>query len=131
MDRDGNVYTEERLRRDARRASSPRTRFPFVRLVEASGVVAQESERLVAVVRAEMEQGARGSGASAGPIPGAGGEQDHGRLEGNRGVPCGSSVWRRWYAGGSGLRGIRGGPWSGCRGSESRIAVTRFKPQGQ
>ena len=34
----------------------PRTRFPFVRLMEASGIVAQESDRLVAVVRAVMER---------------------------------------------------------------------------
>ena len=55
LDREGNVYIEERLR-DMHAALSPAARFPFVRLVDASGVVARESERFVASVRVRLEQ---------------------------------------------------------------------------
>ncbi len=42
VDRDGNVYTEVRLR-EMHASLAPTVRFPFVRLVEASGVVAGEA----------------------------------------------------------------------------------------
>lgn len=35
---------------------APRTLFPFVRLVEASGVIARESDRLISTVRAGLER---------------------------------------------------------------------------
>ena len=54
VDKNGSVYTEERLREMHARLA-PRIRFPFVRLVEGSGIVARESERLVATVRARLE----------------------------------------------------------------------------
>jgi RepB DNA-primase from phage plasmid len=53
LDRDGNAYGEERLR-EIHANLLPRVRFPFVRLVEASGVIASESERLVETVRARL-----------------------------------------------------------------------------
>ena len=53
--RAGNVYTDDRLR-EMHANLLPRTRFPFVRLTEASGVIARESERLVATVRAVLER---------------------------------------------------------------------------
>lgn len=55
VDRNGNVYTDARLR-EIHTNLSPTVRFPFVRLVEASGAIARESERLVATVRAKLEQ---------------------------------------------------------------------------
>jgi hypothetical protein len=55
VDRDGNVYTEERLR-EIHSGLAPRTLFPFVRLVEAFGVIARESERLISTVRAGLER---------------------------------------------------------------------------
>ena len=54
VDRAGGVYTEERLR-EIHRGLTPRTLFPFVRLIEASGVIAQ-SERLVAAVRSGLDR---------------------------------------------------------------------------
>ena len=45
VDQNGNAYTEERLRA-IHAGLSPTARFPFVRLVETSGVIARESERL-------------------------------------------------------------------------------------
>jgi len=53
--RAGKVYTEDALR-EMHANLLPRTRFPFVRLTEASGVIARESERLVATVRAVLER---------------------------------------------------------------------------
>ena len=53
--RGGSIYTEEQLHAMHARLA-PRARFPFVRLVEASGVVARGSEPLVAEVRAAMEK---------------------------------------------------------------------------
>lgn len=53
--RTGNVYTEDRLR-EMHANLLPRTRFLFVRLTEASGVIARGSERLVATVRAVLER---------------------------------------------------------------------------
>jgi hypothetical protein len=55
VDRKRNVYTDARLK-DLHANLSPTVRFPFVRLVEASGAIARESERLVAAVRAKIEQ---------------------------------------------------------------------------
>jgi hypothetical protein len=55
VDRDGSVYTEERLR-EIHGGLAPRTLFPFVRVVDASGVIARESERLIATVRDALEQ---------------------------------------------------------------------------
>jgi len=52
---DGNTYAEERLR-EMHAELSPRARFPFVRLVEASGVVALQSASFLATVRASVEQ---------------------------------------------------------------------------
>jgi hypothetical protein len=34
----------------------PTTRYPFVHLIEASGIVARESERVVAIARDRLEQ---------------------------------------------------------------------------
>jgi len=79
--RAGNVYTEGRLR-EMHANLLPRTRFPFVRLTEASGVIARGSEQLVATVRAVSEREradqarACGSSASAGPLHGAGGRTE-------------------------------------------------------
>jgi hypothetical protein len=55
MDRNSNVYTDEQLR-GMHANLWPRKKFPFVRLVEASGVVARESAQLVAMVRAKLQQ---------------------------------------------------------------------------
>ena len=55
VDRDHNVYTDERLR-EIHGGLAPRTWFPFVRLVEASGIIARESERLVAIARDALER---------------------------------------------------------------------------
>ena len=55
VDRYGYVRTEERLQK-MHASLMPRARFPFVRLVEASGLVAGEGERLVTAVRAALEQ---------------------------------------------------------------------------
>ena len=55
VNRAGNGYTDERLR-DLHANLTPRNRFPFVRLIEASGVIAQESERLVATMRTMLER---------------------------------------------------------------------------
>ena len=55
IDRSGAVYSDERLRQ-MHANLTPRVRFPFVRLMEASGVMAQESEGLVAVVRNRLER---------------------------------------------------------------------------
>ena len=55
MDQNGNAYTEERLQA-IHAGLSPTARFPFVRLLETSGVIARESERLVALVRAKLAQ---------------------------------------------------------------------------
>ena len=54
VDRNGNAYADVRLR-EIHANLSPTVRFPFVRLVEASGAIARESERLVAIVRATLE----------------------------------------------------------------------------
>jgi hypothetical protein len=53
--RAGSVYTEQRLR-EIHGGLTPRTLFPFVRLVEASGLIARESDRLLATVRAGLER---------------------------------------------------------------------------
>jgi len=55
VDKVGDVCTEEGLR-EMHTAMVPITRYPFVRLVEASGVVARESEYVVANARARLEQ---------------------------------------------------------------------------
>jgi hypothetical protein len=55
VDRDGSVYTEERLHA-IHGGLAPRTWFPFVRLIEASSVIAQESERLIATVRDALKR---------------------------------------------------------------------------
>jgi len=55
VDHDGGVYTEERLR-EIHGGLAPRTLFPFVRLIEASGVIARESGRLIGTVRAGLER---------------------------------------------------------------------------
>ena len=55
VDQNGNAYTEERLQA-IHTALSPTARFPFVRLVETSGEIARESERLVALVRTKLAQ---------------------------------------------------------------------------
>jgi RepB DNA-primase from phage plasmid len=55
VDKDGGVYTEEGLREMHARLL-PTTRYPFVRLLEATGVVARESERVVASAKARLEQ---------------------------------------------------------------------------
>jgi hypothetical protein len=55
VDRDGGVHTEGELREMHARLV-PTTRYPFVRLLEASGVVARESERVVASAKARLHQ---------------------------------------------------------------------------
>ena len=55
LDRDGHVYTEERLR-ELHANLSPKVRFPYVRLVEASGVIAPESARLLATLTDRLKQ---------------------------------------------------------------------------
>ena len=59
MDGNGNVYPDAQLR-EIHGNLSPIIRFPFVRLVEASGAIARESAResegLVASVRARLER---------------------------------------------------------------------------
>jgi hypothetical protein len=55
VDKDGGVHIEEGLR-DLHAALVPITRYPFVRLVEASGVIARESERVVAVANARLDR---------------------------------------------------------------------------
>ena len=55
VDRDGSVYAEGRLR-EIHGGLATRSWFPFVRVVEASGVIAQGSERLVATVRDALER---------------------------------------------------------------------------
>jgi hypothetical protein len=55
VDKDGGVHTEEELR-EMHAALIPITRYPFVRLVEASGVIARESERVVAVANARLDR---------------------------------------------------------------------------
>ena len=55
VDRDGAVCTEGGLREIHARLV-PRSRYPFVRLVEASGAVARESERFVASAREKLER---------------------------------------------------------------------------
>jgi len=50
MDRSGHVYTDEQLCRIHANVL-PKTKFPFVRLVEASGAVAQGSAQVVDAVR--------------------------------------------------------------------------------
>jgi hypothetical protein len=54
MDKDGDVHTEGELR-DMHAALVPTTRYPFVRLVEAFGVVARESERVMADAKDRLE----------------------------------------------------------------------------
>jgi len=55
VDRNGAVFTEARLR-EIHGGLSPIVRFPFVRLVEASGATARASADLVATVRARLER---------------------------------------------------------------------------
>jgi hypothetical protein len=55
VDRAGSVYAEGRLR-EIHGGLATRAWFPFVRLVEASGVIAQESDRFVATVRKALER---------------------------------------------------------------------------
>jgi hypothetical protein len=55
VDKEGGVHTDEGLR-EMHVALVPSARYPFVRLVEASGVVARESERIVADAKARLEQ---------------------------------------------------------------------------
>ena len=128
LDHDGKAYTNERLR-EMHANLSPSTRFPFVRLIEASGLVAQGSERLVATVRAalERERAERVRAQARFRAPSA----ERGAIEGYRGVPCRCQVWRRWHARGFGLCRVRGGARSGCGRCQDRIAFARFKSQGQ
>ena len=55
VDRGGKVYRDDRLR-EMHANLLPRTRFPFVRLIESSGVIARGSERLLATVRAGLDR---------------------------------------------------------------------------
>jgi hypothetical protein len=55
VDRDGGVHTEDQLREMHIRLV-PITRYPFVRLVEASGLVAREGESVVAMAKARLER---------------------------------------------------------------------------
>jgi RepB DNA-primase from phage plasmid len=55
VDKDGDVHTEGELREMHGRLL-PTTRFPFVRLLEASAIVARESEQVVAGAKARLEQ---------------------------------------------------------------------------
>jgi hypothetical protein len=55
VDKEGGVHTDEGLR-DMHAALVPATRYPFVRLVEASGVVARESASVVAIAKARLQQ---------------------------------------------------------------------------
>jgi hypothetical protein len=55
VDEDGGVHTEGELREMHARLL-PTTRYPFVRLLEASGVVARDSEWVVASAKARLEQ---------------------------------------------------------------------------
>jgi hypothetical protein len=55
VDRGGKVHTDEELRQTHSKLA-PTVRFPFVRLVEASGEIAVESDRLVATMRATLER---------------------------------------------------------------------------
>ena len=55
VDKDGSVYTEEGLR-EMHAGLLPSTRYPFVRLLEAAGVVARESERVVASAKTRLEE---------------------------------------------------------------------------
>ncbi|HEY7387192.1 MAG TPA: DNA-primase RepB domain-containing protein [Bryobacteraceae bacterium] len=54
VDKDGGVHTDEGLRAMYARLV-PSTRYPFVRLIEASGIVARESEHVVAIAKARLE----------------------------------------------------------------------------
>jgi hypothetical protein len=54
VDREGGAHTEEGIREMHARLL-PTTRYPFVRLLEASGVVARESEHVVAAAKARLE----------------------------------------------------------------------------
>jgi RepB DNA-primase from phage plasmid len=55
VDKDGGVHTEGQLREMHARLL-PATRYPFVRLLEAPGVVARDSERVVASAKTRLEQ---------------------------------------------------------------------------
>ena len=55
LDKEGRAYTEERLREIHARIE-PAARFPFVRLMEASGVMARESVPFIACVGARLER---------------------------------------------------------------------------
>jgi RepB DNA-primase from phage plasmid len=55
VDKDGGVHTEGELREMHARLL-PTTRYPFVRLIEAYGIVARDSERVVAMGKARLEQ---------------------------------------------------------------------------
>lgn len=55
VNKDGDVHTEGELREMYARLL-PTTRYPFVRLLGASGVVARESEHVVAGAKARLEQ---------------------------------------------------------------------------
>ena len=55
VDPGGKVYSEESVQ-EVHARLPPRIRFPFVRLIEASGAIAPESERLIATVRASLDK---------------------------------------------------------------------------
>jgi hypothetical protein len=55
VDKSGDVHTDEGLRA-MHAALVPTTRYPFVRLLEASGIVARESERVVANAMARLDR---------------------------------------------------------------------------
>ena len=55
VDRGGQAYSEGRMQ-ELYAGVSPKVRFPFVRLIEASGVIAEESHRLVTTMRGSLER---------------------------------------------------------------------------
>ena len=55
VSRDGEVSTDERLR-EAHARLAPMVRFPFVRLIDALGMIAPQSDRLVTTVEDGLEQ---------------------------------------------------------------------------
>jgi len=81
VDHDGNAYTHERLR-EMHANLSPSTRFPFVRLIEASGLVAQGSERLVAAMRAALERERAHRARAQAQFRAEAAGRPHGRLKG-------------------------------------------------
>jgi hypothetical protein len=55
IDKEGGAHTDEELSEMHARLV-PTTRYPFVRLLEASGIIARESERVLASAKARLEQ---------------------------------------------------------------------------